>query len=250
MISRKSPAEIEIIKANGRMTALILEKVLAAAQPGVKTIELEELANSLLDKFGVQASFKTVKNYQFALCLSLNEEIVHGLPGDRKLKKGDLLSVDSGVLDRGFHSDMARTIVVGEKETKEISRFLAAGKKALRKAIDQARIGNRVGHLSLAIEETVEKAGYSPVEGLVGHGLGRTLHEDPQIPCFLMGKMEETPLLEKGMVLAVEAMYAQGEGAIKIDGWTVRTADGSLAGHFENTIVVTEKGPVVLTKQA
>lgn len=248
MISRRNPAEIKIIGDGGRTTALILKKVLAAAKPGVRTIDLEKLAVSLVDKLSVQASFKTVQGYQFALCLSLNEEIVHGLPGERKLKQGDLLSVDFGVFHQGFHSDMARTIIVGGDETEELRKFLIVGKKALAEAISQTKAGNRVGHLSLAIERVVGEGGCVPVEGLVGHGVGRELHEDPQIPCFLMRKVEETPLLEEGMVLAIEVMYTQGGRGIEIDGWTARTADGSLAAHFEDTVAVTKEGPIVLTK--
>lgn len=248
MISLRGPEEIKVIGGGGRITALILKKILAAAEPGVRTIELENLAVSLLDKFAVQASFKTVRNYPFALCLSLNEEVVHGLPGKRKLKKSDLLTVDFGVLDQGFHSDMARTILVGGDEGGEMGKFLAVGRDAFQEAIDQAKISNRVGHLSQAIEQAIKKAGYQPIEGLVGHGVGKKLHEDPQIPCLLIGKLEETPRLEEGMVLAVEVMYAQGEGGIKTENWTAVTADGSLAAHFENTIAVTKKGPVILTK--
>lgn len=248
MIDLRSPEEVRVIGDGGRITAFILKKILAAAEPGVRTIELENLAVSLLDKFSVQASFKTVKGYSFALCLSLNEEVVHGLPGERRLKKGDLLTVDFGVLYKSFHSDMARTILVGGEKGGAMGKFLAVGKEAFQEAISQAKIGNRVGHLSQAIERVVKKSGYQPIEGLVGHGVGKKLHEDPQIPCLLIGKLEETPRLEDGMVLAIEVMYTQGKGEIKIEDWTAVTADGSLAAHFENTVAVTKGGPVVLTK--
>ena len=248
MIHLKSPEEIEIMKEGGRITALILKEVLALVGPGIKSLELENLALSLIDKFRVKASFKTVREYPFALCLSLNKEIVHGLPGERKLQRGDLLSVDFGVLHQGFHSDMARTVVVGGQKTKEISRFLDTGQRALKEATDQVRPGRRVGHISQTIGKIVEEGGYCPVENLVGHGIGKTLHEDPQIPCFLVKELKKTPILEVGMVVAIEVMYAQGGGEIKVNGWPVVTADGSLSAHFENTIAVTREGPVVLTQ--
>ena len=265
MINIKTPEEIELIKESGKITAFILRKILAKAKPGVKGIDLENLTGSLLDKFGVRASFKTVKKYPFAICFSLNEEVVHGLPGERKLKEGDLLSIDFGVLRKGWHSDMARTIVVGNgkwemgngkfrhlrggrMDFSEVNRFLRVGREALQKAIKQAKVGNRVGHISLAIQKTIESAGYNVVKSLTGHGVGKKLHEDPQIPCFLPGSIEKTPLLKKGMVLAVEVMYAQGRGEVKTKGWTMVAKDGSLTGHFENTIAITKQGPVILTK--
>jgi methionyl aminopeptidase len=251
----KNAREIEIMGESGRITASILRQVLAKAKPGVRGIELEDLAESLLEKFKARASFKTVGNYPYALCLSLNEEVVHGLPSKRRFKEGDLLSIDFGALHKGFHTDMARTILVRNQKPKtknqkqeEVERFLNVGQEALKKAIKQAKVGNRVGHISQVIQETVEAAGYSVVKTLVGHGVGRKLHEDPQIPCFLKGRIEDTPQLLEGMTLAIEVMYAQGEGEVETKGWTIVTRDCSLTGHFENTIVVTEKGPLVLTK--
>ena len=248
MIPIKKPEEIEIIKEGSKITAFILKRVLEKAKPGVRGVELENLAESLLEKFKVKASFKTVKDYPFALCLSLNEEVVHGLPSKRRFKEGDLLSIDFGVLYKGFHSDMARTLWVRNQKPKE--RFLRVGQEALKKAIGQARVGNRVGHISQAIQKTVEGAGFSPVKALTGHGVGKKLHEDPQIFCFLQGRIEDTPLLKEGMVLAIEVMYAQGKGGVRVkkNGWTVVTKDNSLSGHFEDTVVVTKKGPLVLTK--
>lgn len=248
MIHIRTPEEIELMRESGKITAFILRKILAKVKPGVKGANLENLAGSLLDKFKVKASFKTVKKYPFAICFSLNDEVVHGLPGERKLKEGDLLSVDFGVLRKGWHSDMARTIIVKSQRSKEIEKFLETGKRALEKAIEQARAGNRVGNISLAIQRTVEGAGYSVVKSLTGHGIGRKLHEDPQIPCFSQGSIEKTPLLEEGMVLAIEVMYGQGRGEVETKGWPVVTKDGSFSGHFENTIAITKKGPIILTK--
>lgn len=268
MIKVKKPEEIEIIKEGGKITAFILRKILAKAKPGVRGIELENLAESLINKFKVKASFRTVDSYPFAICLSLNEEVVHGLPGKRKLKDRDLVSIDFGVLHKGWHSDMARTILVSNSSRNQIletskksadsrfpipdtntsvRRFLQVGEEALEKAIKQARIGNRVGNVSLAIQEIIEGAGYSVVKSLTGHGVGRKLHEDPQVPCFLSGRIEETPALKEGMVLAIEVMYSQ-KGEVKKKGWAIVTRDGSPAGHFENTIAITKKGPVVLTR--
>jgi methionyl aminopeptidase len=250
----KNAREIEIMREAGRITASILRQVLAKAKPGVRGIELENLSESLLEKFKAKASFKTVGNYPYALCLSLNEEVVHGLPSKRRFKEGDLISIDFGALYKGFHSDMARTVLMQAKserqkaKNEEVERFLETGKLALKRAINKTRAGNRVGHISQAIQETVEAAGCSVVKTLVGHGVGRKLHEDPQIPCFLKERIEDTPQLLEGMTLAIEVMYAQGEGGVETKGWPVVTKDGSLAGHFENTIVVTKKGPLVLTK--
>ena len=241
------------MRKGGQIAACILRKILSKAKPGIRGIELENLAESLIDKFKVKASFRTVRNYPFAICLSLNEEVVHGLPSKKRLKEGDLLSVDFGVLHKGWHSDMARTIIVKSpklkvKNQEEKERFLRVGWKALNGAIQQAKVGNYVGNISLAIQKTIEGAGYNVVRSLTGHGVGRRLHEDPQIPCFLRGRIEDTPILKSGMVLAIEVMYTRGRGEVKHKGWAVVTRDGSIAGHFENTIAITKKGPIILTR--
>jgi len=239
-----------MMKTGGQKLARVLAEVLKTAKPGVSLKELDQLAEALLEKTGGRPSFKMVAGYHWATCLNVNQGVVHGIPTDYRLKRGDLLSVDVGLFYQGFHTDMARTISVpgGERE-REKKEFLQAGEKALLAAIEAAQPGKRVGHLSAVIETEIKKAGFRPVEVLTGHGVGKELHEEPQIPCFLRERVEKTPLLKPGMTLAVEVIYTQGKPAVVLgdDGWTVETADGRLAGLFEKTIAVTEKGALVLT---
>ncbi len=188
-----------------------------------------------------------VEGYHWATCLNVNQGVVHGVPTDYKLKKVDVLSVDIGLFYRGFHTDMAKTI---EIEGKARHEFLAAGRRALTKAIEASRPRNRVGHISQAIEESLKKGGFQPIKALVGHGVGRELHEPPQIPCYLKGRVENTERLEPGATLAIEVIYAQGKPGVVVgsDGWTVKTEDGKLAALFEDTVAVTQEGPAVLTQ--
>ncbi len=246
MIAIKTPKEIEIMAKGGRRLASALGKVLAAVKVGVSLAELDQLAESLIKKSGGESSFKKVKNYYWTTCLNINQGVVHGIPNQYRLKKGDCLSVDIGNFYQGFHTDMARTLWVGEKKKEP---FLEAGRKALKAATKEAKPGNRVGHLSMAIEKEIRKAGLRPVNNLTGHGVGRQLHEAPQIFCFLKEKVEKTARLEPGMVLAIEVIYVQGqpELVLRNDGWTVETLDGKLAALFENTVAVTQKGPLILT---
>lgn len=237
--------------------AKIMEEVIRKAKSGVSTQELDQFTERLIRKQGGRPSFMMVPRYHWATCLCVNNCVVHGVPTKYQLKEGDILGVDMGIFYKGFHTDMARTLRVRTKSEKrkaksdKIGKFLETGGMALRKAINQAKIGSRVGHISKAIQETVEGAGYSVVKTLVGHGVGRHLHEEPQIPGFLGGEIAQTPLLKKGMTLAVEIIYNQGTDKIflkKEDGWTILTKDGRLSGLFEDTIAITEKGPIVLTK--
>lgn len=246
MIQIKTPAEIKTMAEGGRRLASVLGKVLGAVKVGVSLKELDQLAEELIKKQGGEASFKRVKNYHWTTCLNVNQGVVHGIPHQYRLKKGDLLSVDLGIFYQGFHTDMAWTVWVGEKKK---NAFLEAGKRALKLATKAAKPGNRVGHLSVVIEREIRKAGWKPVKNLTGHGVGRELHEAPQIFCFLKEKVEKTARLEPGMVLAIEVIYVQGEPelALRNDGWTVETRDGKLAALFENTVAVTQKGPLILT---
>lgn len=252
MIPLKTPKDIETMKEGGRLLADILNRITAAAKPGANLLDLEELAVDLIAKTGGKASFKMVPGYRWATCLNVNRGIVHGVPFDYRLKPGDLFSVDAGVYYQGFHSDAARSLVVPSAlpEKSDLRLFLAAGKRALKKAIAAARPGHRVGHLSQAIEKEITAAGFQPVKDLTGHGVGRKLHESPSIPGFLSEALEKTPALKPGMVLAIEVIYASGSPDIVVgdDDWTVETADGSLAGLFEETVAVTAAGPLVLTR--
>lgn len=233
-------------KEGGKKLAAIFDQVLRAAKPGVALKDLDILADELIQKQGGQPSFKTVENYHWATCLNVNQGVVHGIPSDYRLKKGDLLSIDMGLLYQGWHTDMARTVIVGGGD----SKFLQAGRQALAQATKLAVPGNRVGHLSQAIEQVISQAGFSPVRQLTGHGVGRRLHEAPQIPCFLDGPLDQTPTLKVGASLAIEVIYTQGKPELVLanDGWTLQTADASLAALFEDTLIVSSPQPLVLTR--
>ena len=250
MIPIKTKEEIEIMKKGGQILAGVMEKVKRNVRPGVSTLELDHLADKLISQKG-EPSFKKVRDYKWASCMCVNDVVVHGIPGDYKLKEGDLLGIDIGMFYQGFHSDMAQTVIVGEQKEKNKLNFLKTGQKALEKAINQALVGKHIGHLSAIIQETVEKEGYSSVRALTGHGIGKNLHEEPAIPCFLEDKVEKTLKLKEGMTLAVEIIYNQGKAQVVYrddDDWTIQTEDGKLSGLFENTIAITAKGPIVLTQ--
>lgn len=246
MIPIKNAKEIEIMREGGRRLAQVLEKVLKAVKPGISLKELDQLAGSLIEKKGGKPSFKMVKGYNWPTCINVNQGVVHGVPTEYRLKDGNIVSVDTGMFYQGLHTDMARTLRVGAGD----DIFLKTGQRALKEAIKAAKPGSRVGHISAAIEKVIRKAGFTPIQALTGHGVGKKLHEEPQIPCFLKDKVEDTPQLKPGMILAIEVIYAQGEPevVIKDDGWTVETADGQLAGLFEDTIAVTAKGALNFTR--
>jgi len=241
MIPLKSPAEIKIMAEGRRRLRKVLSQVIQAGQPGVNLVELDQLAESLIKKQGGQPSFKMVPGYQWATCLNINQGVVHGVPNRYRLKAGDLLSVDLGIFYKGFHTDEAWTIQLATRNSQlvtENDKFLEAGKKALKAAILAAKPGNRVGHISQAIEREIKKSDFLPVRALTGHGVGRSLHEEPQIPCYLAKKIKTTPLLKKGMVLAIEVIYTRDKQDLVLldDNWTFETEDGSLAALFEKTV--------------
>lgn len=245
MIPIKTQDEIKRMKEGGKRLARVMREVLDQVKPGVKLSKLDRLAESLIEKAGGKPSFKIVPSYHWATCINVDQGVVHGVPDDYQVKAGDLVSVDIGIFYKGLHTDMARTIKVQSSNDK----FLGVGRRALRQAVRATRTGNRVGHISKVIEEEIKKTGLSPIRTLTGHGVGKELHEEPQIPCFLEGVIEQTAILKLGMTLAVEVIYAQGKPDLILDddGWTLKTADGSLAGLFEDTIAVTKKGPLILT---
>ena len=236
----KTPEEIAIMREGNRRLKHILNEVLAAIKPGITTLELDSLAEKLIKEQQGAPSFKEVQNYSWSSCINLNEGIVHGIPGKEVIRKGDVVSIDVGFYFRGYHSDMAWTVVAGEPESGEKKRFLEAGRKALAKALKKAVVGNRVGDITAAIEKEIRSYGYSPVRELTGHGIGRELHESPLIPGVLSGKIEQTPELQKGATLAIEVIYTQGKPdlVLKDDDWTIETRDGSLAGLFEDSVIV------------
>lgn len=245
---RKSPEEIEVMRRAGRVVGICLRRIREAARPGVSGEELDELVEATIRSLGGRPSFKGYGGYPANFCLSLNDEVVHGIPGTRTLKEGDLVSVDVGAVVDGYQADAAISFGVGELSA-EAKRLIGVTKAALFLGLDQARAGRRVTDISRAIQRHVEQAGFSAVRDLVGHGIGRDMHEPPQIPNVVVSGY--STLLKVGMTLAIEPMVNVGTWKIRreADGWTFRTADGSLSAHYEHTVAITEKGPVILTAE-
>ncbi len=247
MVKVRTLEELELMRKSGQITAKALKKVLEAVVPGVNLLELEEIAVETIKSLGGELSFPTVGNYKWATCLTVNAELVHGIPHDRVLQKGDVLGVDIGAIYQGWHTDAAWSVVVGGNGTGERAKFLRVGEEALWKAIKQAVDGKRIGDISEAIQSTVEGAGFDVSRQLVGHGVGREVHEEPEVPGF--GKAGKDLELKKGMTIAIEAIYAQGNSDVFLadDGWTYITKDESLGGLFEMSVIVGEKQAEVLT---
>lgn len=246
----KTRKKVETMRVAGKMLGEVLAETLQAVTPGVTEIELDHLAERLILEKGGEVGFKKVDGYQHTICVSTNNVVVHGIPKERVLNEGDIIGIDCGVYLDGFHTDMAETIVVGNTQDEAVKHFLRTGKKAMYDGIRQATLGHRVGHISRAMQETMEGGGYSVVKSLVGHGVGKELHEDPEVPGYLERELRKTPILTEGMTIAVEAIYNSGKAGVKYDGsddWTIISEDGSLAGLFERTILVTQDGPELIT---
>ncbi len=250
MITLKSPKEIETMARAGRIVGDTLDLVRRAVKPGVTTEELDAKAEAFIRSHpGATPSFKGLYGFPKTLCVSINEEIVHGIPSPKRvLREGSIVSVDVGVCVNGFHADAATTIPVGEVSP-EAARLLAATQAALAAGIAQARVGNHIGDIGHAVQTVAEAAGFGVVRELVGHGVGQRMHEDPQVPNH--GQPQRGPRLQAGMTLAIEPMITMGDYATRIldDKWTVVTADGSLAAHFEHTVAITKEGPRILTEK-
>jgi methionyl aminopeptidase len=247
MIIKKSPEEIEKIAAAGEILVKTLALLQSKLRPGVTTGELDAAAEKFIRSQGAEPAFKGYRGFPGSICTSPNSMVVHGIPGPYKLSRGDILSIDVGVVHDGWVADAARTFPVGS--TSPIAtRLLRATEGALFAAVEQCRPGNRLGDVSHAVQKHVEGEGFSIVRSLVGHGIGRDMHEDPQIPNF--GDPDRGPELEAGMVLAVEPMVTAGRHAVRMgdDHWAIYSQDGSLAAHFEFTIAVTDDGPRILTR--
>ncbi len=242
----KSKEEIELMKTAGLISAKALKKVREAIKPGISGLELDQIANSEIKKLGGTPSFVTVEDYQWTICTSINDQVVHGIPTERTVESGDIIGIDIGALYKGYHSDLAITVPVGTI-SKETQKFLDVGSKTLQKAIAMAKAGNHIGDISQTIQQGVESEGYSIVKSLSGHGVGIELHEDPMIPGF--GKAGTGPKIQKNMTLAIEIIYTQKspEVFLEEDNWTISTKDASLSGLFEQTIATTNNGPIVLT---
>lgn len=246
MIVLKSPEELSRMRLACQAAAEVLAEIASLVAPGRKTRELDEAAAELMRKRGGKSAFLGYRGYKGQICCSVNEEVVHGLPGERRIKYGDIVSLDVGVVLDGFVGDTATTVAVGMIDWK-IQRLLEVTEQSLAAGIAAARPDNRVGDISHAVQRMVEAAGFNVVREFVGHGVGRTLHEDPQIPNF--GPPGKGPKLKPGMTLAIEPMTTQGRPDVHVldDGWTVVTKDGLPSAHFEHTVAVTEDEPEILT---
>ena len=247
MILIKSPKEIEAMRRAGRVVARFFEEAAPLIQPGVTTGEIEEFADGYIRRCGVKSAFKGYMGYPAHLCASLNNEVIHGIPSkSRVVKDGDILSIDFGVLKDGYYGDAARTFAVGKIDSMS-ARLLDVTEKSLYAGIEAARPGNRIGDISSAVQAMVESAGFSVVRDFVGHGIGQSMHEEPQVPNF--GVPGTGATLYPGMAIAIEPMVNAGGYAVRVlsDGWTTVTADGGRSAHFEHTIVVTENGNEILS---
>ncbi|MDO8588651.1 MAG: type I methionyl aminopeptidase [Armatimonadota bacterium] len=247
MIRIKTPDEIEKMRIAGGVVARTLDHLARSIVPGKTTTQdLTALAEHLLAQAGAAASFKGYRGYPSAICASVNQVVVHGIPGPLPLDTGDIVGIDLGAIVEGYHGDAAVTVPVGEI-SEEAGRLLRVTREALYKGIEQARPGRRVGDIGAAIQEYAERHGYSVVRDLVGHGIGRSMHEDPQVPNF--GKHGHGPRLREGMTLAIEPMVNIGGYSTRTldDHWTIVTKDGSLSAHFEHTVAITARGPDILT---
>jgi methionyl aminopeptidase len=251
IIILKTPREIEIMREANRIVAQVLDRLEEVVAPGVTTGEMNRIAEEMIDKAGGKAAFKgyTMNNqspYPAAICSSVNEEIVHGIPGPRVLNEGDIVGVDVGVIFKGYVGDAARTYAVG-KVSDTAARLMEVTRDSLYKGIERAIQGNRLRDISVAVQTHVETNGFSVIREFVGHGIGRQMHEPPQVPNFKSGGWN--PRLEVGMVLALEPMVAQGSWKVKLldDQWTAITADRKLSAHFEHSIAITKDGPMILS---
>jgi methionyl aminopeptidase len=246
MIIYKSQAEIDLMREAGAILAETLLRLQSIARPGVTLLELDREADKFIRARGCIPGFVGYQGYQNAICTSVNDQVVHGIPTNRKLREGDLLSLDAGLIYRGFWADAGLSVGIG-RVAPEAQRLMDVTRESLDIGIDKAQVGNRIGDISAAIQQHVERAGFSVVRQFVGHGIGRDMHEDPQVPNF--GIAGRGPLLKPGMVLAIEPMVNAGgpDVALLGDGWTVVTVDHSLSAYFEHSVAITPDGPEILT---
>ena len=248
-ISLKTDQEIAVMREGGKKLSVIKKKLKGEVKPGVSSLEIENLATKLIKESGSVPSFKMVPGYKWSTCVNINEGVVHGIPKDTVIfKKGDIVSVDVGLYFKGFHADSAFTSSIDG--TLGDDKFLETGKKALNKAISSVKVGKTIGDISKSIEEVIRGEGYSPIESLTGHGVGRELHEAPYVPCFVSGSESEKVQIREGIALAIEVMYCYGSPELEIeeDGWTIRTKNGKMAALFEETVALDSRGRIVLTR--
>lgn len=249
MIELKSPREIALMRRGGHILAEVVERLRGAVKPGMSTLEIDEDVEEFIRGRGAKPAFKGYRGFPATVCISINEEVVHGIPSaHRRVKEGDIVGLDLGCIVEGYYADCAFTLPIGEVPAR-VQELLDATRQSLEAGIVECRPGRRLSDVSHAIQQHVEARGFSVVRAFVGHGIGRALHEEPQVPNF--GDPGRGPQLKPGMVLAIEPMVTMGSWEVRIldDGWTAVTKDGSLAAHFEHTIAVTESGPEVLTSK-
>ena len=249
MIIYKSQAEIDLMREAGAILAETLLQLRTIARPGITLLELDREADRFIRTRGCIPGFVGYQGYRNAICTSVNDQVVHGIPTNRKLREGDLLSLDAGLIHRGFWADAGLSVGIGTMSP-DAQRLMDVTRQSLDIGIEQAQVGNRIGDISAAIQQHVEQAGFSVVRQFVGHGIGRDMHEDPQVPNF--GIAGRGPLLKPGMVLAIEPMVNAGgpDVALLGDGWTVVTVDHSLSAYFEHSVAITPDGPEILTTPA
>ncbi|MBQ7874293.1 MAG: type I methionyl aminopeptidase [Oscillospiraceae bacterium] len=246
MVILKTASAIKKMREAGRLSALALQVGGEAVVPGITTAEIDRIIHDFIVKQGATPSFLNLYGFPASACISVNDELIHGIPGNRVIKEGDIVSIDVGACLDGYHGDNAATFVAGET-SEEAMKLLDVTKQSLYKGIEMATVGHRVGDISNAVQTYCEDRGYSVVREFVGHGVGRSVHEDPEVPNF--GAAGHGPRLVNGMVIAIEPMINAGTRFVSTDsnGWTVRTKDGKLCAHFEHTIAITEDGPIILT---
>jgi len=249
MVILKSHEEVERMRESNMIVGDILSGLKDLVQPGVATLELDAYAEAETIRRKAIPAFKGYRNFPYTLCVSINSEVVHGFPSKRVLSEGDIVSIDFGVLYKGYYGDSAATFAVGAV-SKEATRLMKVTRKALYRGIEHAMPGKRLGDISSAVQKTAETEGYGIVRDFVGHGIGTALHEDPQVPNY--GRKGRGIELKPGLVIAIEPMVNEGTYEIRIqpDGWTVVTKDGRLSAHFEHTIAITDNGPIILSKTA
>jgi methionyl aminopeptidase len=247
MIAIRSQAELDVIRESGAILVDCIKTLEEMLRPGVTTGELDRAAEELIRSRGAAPAFKGYQGYPGSICTSVNEQVVHGIPGARRLAEGDIVGIDIGVVHDGYYADASRTYPIGETSEKAL-RLIAVTREALELAIDKARVGNHLSDISNVIQRHAESNGFSVVRNLVGHGIGQRMHEDPQIPNF--GLPGRGPMLSHGMVLAIEPMVNEGSFDVVTlrDNWTFVTVDGKLSAHFEDTVAVTNDGPVIMTR--
>ncbi|HST24024.1 MAG TPA: type I methionyl aminopeptidase [Blastocatellia bacterium] len=246
MIIRKSKTEIEKMKAAGQIVGRVLKRLSAMVEPGITTHDLDYEAERMIRDAGAYPTFKGYNGYTASICASINDEVVHGIPGKRKLREGDIIGIDCGATYHGYVGDSAITVPVGNV-SEQVKRLMETTRQSLYKAIEKCQVGNRLGDVCNAVQAYVEPLGYSVVRNYCGHGIGRAMHEEPQVPNY--GRAGTGPVLREGWVIAIEPMINLGRHDVKVlsDGWTVITMDGQPSAHFEHTVAITQEGPQILT---